>query len=170
LPIGNLTSQLFGNVYLSDLDHFIKGILKIKYYGRYVDDMVLVHNDKEYLKSIIKPINEYLDRHLGLNLHEKKIYLQHHTKGVEFLGAVIKSYRIYITNRTKGNFYVKIRKWNEQLVAGNNQLSKDQVKKIIAGVNSYFGLMKHYKTVKLRRKMIDRFSVYFWNFAYIMAA
>ncbi|PIZ45066.1 hypothetical protein COY32_05645 [candidate division WWE3 bacterium CG_4_10_14_0_2_um_filter_41_14] len=53
-PIGNLTSQLFGNVYLNDFDHFIKCQLKCRYYGRYVDDMVIVHQDKEYLKSVIR--------------------------------------------------------------------------------------------------------------------
>lgn len=53
LPIGNLTSQLFGNVYLNEFDHYIKHKLGCKYYGRYVDDMVIVHQDKEYLKSVI---------------------------------------------------------------------------------------------------------------------
>jgi len=53
-PIGNLTSQLFGNVYLNDFDHFIKCRLKCRYYGRYVDDMVIVHQDKEYLKSVVR--------------------------------------------------------------------------------------------------------------------
>ena len=51
LPIGNLSSQLFGNVYMNDFDHFVKRDLKIKYYGRYVDDFILVHYDKEHLKD-----------------------------------------------------------------------------------------------------------------------
>ena len=59
-PIGNLTSQLFGNIYLDDLDHFIREKLEIKDYGRYVDDMVFVNNDKEFLKSAIIKIREYL--------------------------------------------------------------------------------------------------------------
>ncbi|MDP3043116.1 MAG: reverse transcriptase domain-containing protein [bacterium] len=167
LPIGNLTSQLFGNVYLNDFDHFIKGRLKCRYYGRYVDDIIIMHRDKEFLKSIIPEIRRYLFEKLGLNLHEKKIYLQHFSKGVKFLGAVIKPYRIYIANRTKGNFYAKIRKWNELLAAMNNKISKEQVKEIIACANSYLGLMKHYKTKKLRRKLFKSFSVYFWNYVYI---
>ena len=75
LPIGNLTSQLFGNIYLNDFDHFIKCKLKIKYYGRYVDDFVIVHSDKEYLKAIIPQLREYLKSNLSLDLHPKKIYL-----------------------------------------------------------------------------------------------
>lgn len=109
LPIGNLTSQLFGNIYLNEFDHYIKRNLKIGYYGRYVDDMVFVHRDKAYLKSIIPKIREYLKNNLNLSLHEKKIYLQHNSRGVDFLGTIIKPYRIYIKNRTKGNFYNLIR-------------------------------------------------------------
>lgn len=80
LPIGNLTSQMFGNLYLNDLDHFIKHTLKIKYYGRYVDDMLFVHKDKDYLKSIISKIELKIGQ-IGLKLHPKKIYLQPYQYG-----------------------------------------------------------------------------------------
>jgi len=75
LPIGNLTSQLFGNVYLNDFDHFVKHRLGMKYYGRYVDDIVIAHEDKEYLKSIIPILREYLQNQLSLELHPDKVYL-----------------------------------------------------------------------------------------------
>lgn len=164
LPIGNLTSQLFGNIYLSDFDHFVKGSLKIKYYGRYVDDMVFVHKDKEYLKKIILLINKYLISRLGLELHDKKIYLQHFSKGVKFLGAFIKPYRIYTDRRAKGNFYRKINSWNNYLANNGNKLNKKEIEEFIAVMNSYLGLMKHYKTQNLRKKMLNRLSVYFWNY------
>ncbi|MFA5368450.1 MAG: RNA-directed DNA polymerase, partial [Candidatus Paceibacterota bacterium] len=80
LPIGNLTSQLFGNVYLNDFDHFVRYMLGCKYYGRYVDDIVIVHRDKEYLKSIIPLVGSYLESNLYLKIHPKKIYLQHFNK------------------------------------------------------------------------------------------
>ncbi len=95
LPIGNLTSQLFSNVYLNDFDHFVKNELGIKYYGRYVDDFVIVHQNKDYLKSLIPKIRDYLKNELQLELHPKKIYMQHFSKGVKFLGVVIKPHRIY---------------------------------------------------------------------------
>lgn len=104
LPIGNLTSQVFANFYLNSFDHFIKNDFKVQYYGRYVDDFVIIHNDKVYLKSLIPEIKNYLIDELNLTLHPDKIYLQHYSKGVKYLGAVIMPNRIYIANRTKGNF------------------------------------------------------------------
>jgi len=167
-PIGNLTSQLFGNVYLNDFDHFIKHKLGCKYYGRYVDDFVIVHQDKEYLKSIILVLRKYLHERLGLELHNKKIYLQHFSKGVNFLGTVIKPYRVYIRNRTKGNFYQKIKYWNDFLSKNKFQLTKEEAKQFLACMNSYLGMMKHYRTYKLRQKILTRnLSIYFWNYIYI---
>jgi len=113
LPIGNLTSQLFANIYLNDFDHYIKEVCKIKYYGRYVDDFVLVHPDKDYLKSLIPHFSGFLQSNLQLTLHPDKIYLQHYSNGIKFLGVVIKPYRTYIAKRTKGNFYQAIEKQNK---------------------------------------------------------
>jgi len=155
LPIGNLTSQLFGNVYLNDFDHFIKYKLQCKYYGRYVDDFVIIHHDKEYLKSIIPVLGEYLQTHLFLDIHPKKIYLQHFSKGVSFLGTVIKPFRIYIRNRTKGNFYKKIREWNA-LIKKQPDLTGEDLKHFLCSMNSYLGMMKNYNTYKLRRKMLTQ--------------
>jgi len=144
LPIGNLTSQLFGNVYLNNLDYFIKHNLKCKYYGRYVDDIVIVHNNRKYLKAIIPVIRNYLQNNLLLKLHPNKIYLQHFSKGVSFLGTVIKPYRIYIKNKTKGNFYKKIQQFN----AVTNS-------KFLASINSYLGIMGNYNTFNLRKSIFE---------------
>jgi retron-type reverse transcriptase len=76
LPIGNLTSQLFGNICLNEFDHFVKKDLHIRYYGRYVDDFILIHQEKEYLKSLIVPIREFLDHNLQLKLHPDKSSLR----------------------------------------------------------------------------------------------
>ena len=71
---------MFANFYLDFLDKFVKQKLKIKYYGRYVDDFVLVHTDVEYLKYCKKEIDLYLKEELNLTVHPNKIYLQHYTK------------------------------------------------------------------------------------------
>lgn len=71
LPIGNLTSQVFGNVYLNSFDHFVKHKLGIKYYGRYVDDMVFIHNDKQFLVNCISHIQEELNK-VGVKIHPRK--------------------------------------------------------------------------------------------------
>ena len=82
LPIGNLTSQLFANIYLNDFDHYVKRDLSIRYYGRYVDDFVLVHYDKSFLISFIPKIADYMKNRIHLTLHPSKIYCQHIEKGV----------------------------------------------------------------------------------------
>lgn len=140
LPIWNLTSQLFSNIYLNDFDHFIKDELKIRYYWRYVDDFVIIHKDKEYLKSIISPIREFLQNHLKLTLHPKKIYLQPISHGVQFLWAFIKPYRCYRSRRTISNFYKKMKECNYTP-------SEESL-------NSYLWLFIHYKQYKLVQKII----------------
>lgn len=166
LPIGNLTSQLFGNVYLNDFDHFIKNNLACRHYGRYVDDLVIVHRDKEHLKSFIPRLREYLRNELLLELHRDKIYLQYFSKGVNFLGVVIKPYRIYIQNRTKGNFYRKIQYWNNLLASEIIEFRTEIIRQFLSSMNSYLGIMKIYNTYKLRKKMLtqilsENFKKYF---------
>lgn len=163
LPIGNLTSQLFGNVYLSSFDHFVKRDLRIKYYGRYVDDFVLIHENIEYLKSLIPIISSYLTEELQLELHPKKIYLQHFSKGVKYLGAVVKPHRISVANRTKGNFYEAVEIQNR--LARNHKPSAEERKVFVSSMNSYLGIMKHYKTHKIRKKIIcKQLSGWWWNY------
>lgn len=166
LPIGNLTSQLFGNVYLNDFDHFVKRDLKIKYYGRYVDDFVLIHKSKVYLKSIISKIYYFLLSALKLILHPDKIYLQHISKGVKYLGAVIKPYRIYIGNRTKGNFHTAIKK-HSKIVYHHKPMQED-IDRLISSLNSYLGMMFHYKSFKLRKRILFQYlSGWWWNYVYL---
>jgi len=166
LPIGNLTSQIFANFYMNTFDHFMKKELGINYYGRYVDDFIIVHPDKEYLKSVLPTIADFLKNKLQLTLHPKKIYLQHYTKGVQFLGTVIKPNRIYIANRTKGNFYAAIQKQNE--IVKQRKPDKATQANFLCSMNSYLGIMKHYKTYNLRKKMLFKnLSAWWWNYVYL---
>lgn len=171
LPIGNLTSQIFANFYFNSFDHYIKRDLQIRYYGRYVDDFVIVHSDKEYLKSLIPNIQNFLFSTLQLNLHPQKIYLQPYENGVQFLGVVIKPNRIYIASRTKGNFYKTIILWNNLIKENDNKLGREDLKLFLSSINSYLGIMKHYNTYKLRKKMLLQYlSAYFYNYVYISGA
>jgi hypothetical protein len=166
LPIGNLTSQVFANFYMHALDAFIKKELGVQYYGRYVDDFILVHRDKEYLKSLIPRISNFLRTRLQLTLHPQKIYLQHYSKGVKFLGTVIKPNRIYIANRTKGNFYVAIEKQSRVIM--NHAPSKLEKASFLSSMNSYLGIMVHYKSYKLRRRLLlSRLSLKWLSHFYI---
>ena len=163
-PIGNLTSQLFGNIYLNDFDHFVKCDLKVKYYGRYVDDIIIVHQNKEELKALIPVLNEYLQTNLGLALHPKKIYMQHYSKGVQFLGTVIKPYRIYVHSRMKGNFYNEIVIWNQKIEAWS-EFQEAEANQFLFTMNSYLGMMSAYDTFRLRKKMINEImSKKYWHY------
>ena len=152
LPIGNLTSQLFSNVYLHDFDHYVRYELGVEYYGRYVDDFILMHPDKGFLLQTKEKIRHYLRNHCQLDLHPNKSYLQHYTKGVLFLGAYIKPYRIYIGNRTKNQFIQKVYGANSLLAEG--EPGKEELRLIRATINSYLGIMQHYKTYRIRKKIL----------------
>jgi retron-type reverse transcriptase len=166
LPIGNLTSQVFANFYMDSFDHFVKHDLKIRYYGRYVDDFVIVHEDKEYLRNLITKLSEYLQSELQTTIHPKKIYFQHYSKGVKFLGTVILPNRIYIADRTKGNFYNAIEKQNQ--IARDHKPTKEEQQAFQSSMNSYLGIMKHYKSYKLRKTMIFKnLSAWWWNYVYL---
>lgn len=154
LPIGNLTSQVFANVYMSALDHFIKHNLGVKYYGRYVDDFVLVHTNKGYLKSLIPIISKFLKTELHLKLHPKKMYLQHCSKGVSYIGGFIKPNRIYISKRTKGNFQEAIQKQNK-LIENTINPTNAEKKLFLSSMNSYLGILGHYKSYKLRKLYVS---------------
>ncbi len=145
---------------MNHFDQYLKKELNVGLYGRYVDDFVIVYNDKEYLKSLIPKLSIFLHSTLKLTLHPKKIYLQHYTKGVKFLGTVIKPNRIFIANRTKGNFYNAIQKHNQVVV--NAKPTKTEICSFLSSMNSYLGILKHYKTYKLRKKMLLKHIHYWW--------
>jgi RNA-directed DNA polymerase len=165
LPIGNLTSQVFGNIYLNDMDHYIKRILKIKYYGRYVDDMVFVHSDKKRLKEIIPLLQVELNK-LGMQIHPQKIVLVSSDEGIQFLGQYVKPYRCYISNRTKNNFYHAIQRVNHDMTA-LAELNRQHLCDIRAILNSYLGIMKHANTYSLREAMLNKLCSRFYDFFYI---
>lgn len=165
LPIGNLTSQLYGNVYLNEFDHYVKRELKIRYYGRYVDDFVLMHQDKNHLLLALQYIREVLHNEFALELHPRKIRLQPASAGVLFLGRCIKPWRSYAGSRQKGNFMQCIhslnREW-EKKGAVTDKLIDDT----LCRINSYLGLMAHANSFRLREKALGRLNKKVWNYLY----
>ena len=151
LPIGNITSQVFANVYMSSFDHFIKHDLGVAYYGRYVDDFVLVHTDKTYLKRCIPLLKSFLKKELDLQLHPKKIYLQHYSKGVAYIGGFIKPNRIYPSKRTNRNFYTTIVNTNKHITDSVKPLTALEKKMCLSKINSYLGILGHFKSYQLRK-------------------
>ncbi len=142
LPIGNLTSQLYSNVYLNVFDQYVKRELGCRHYGRYVDDSTMIDPDKEWLLAQVPKVREFLLDELGLELHRGKIHIQEVHKGVEFLGTFVKPYREYVSNRTLERMQKKL----QQVNLRNREAA-------LRSVNSYLGIMSHTASYNLRRSM-----------------
>lgn len=146
LPIGNLTSQLFSNIYLNLFDQYVKRVLHVKHYGRYVDDFYVVHTHRRYLLSLLAPLKQMLFRQLGLTLHPRKIQLTDYRQGVKFTGAVLKPYRTYASVRTYGQFGMSMYRWEKCLADSGDYPSRALLEKVRATLNSYLGLLMHFKS------------------------
>lgn len=141
-PIGNMTSQFFGIMYLNELDHYIKEVLGIKYYERYMDDGILIHHDKDYLKYCFKKIEELIQDKYKIQLNKNKSKIYSNKEEIEFLGFrfITKNNRIIVKvrNGTKKRFKRKIKKID--FLYTNNLIDYAKVQNIKA---SYLGHLKH---------------------------
>lgn len=112
IPLGNVTSQLFANIYLHELDWFMKQYLGIKHYLRYCDDFIIVSSDKAYLQSLIEPIRQFLDDGLKLELHPKKVSIRSWDQGIDFLGYVSRPRSMSIRTKTKQRMLKRVNESN----------------------------------------------------------
>ncbi|MEK7626549.1 MAG: reverse transcriptase/maturase family protein [Patescibacteria group bacterium] len=154
IPIGNLTSQLFANVYMNELDQFVKHRLKVKHYVRYTDDFTLVSENPEELKKLLSPISEFLENELALKLHSNKSILRSVCQGVDFLGYVIfPEYRL-IRSKTKHRMFKKLEKRMEEYKTGDiTKLNFEQ------SLQSYLGVLSHANTYRIREELLNRFWI-----------
>lgn len=140
LPIGNLTSQLFSNVYMNSFDQYVKRTLKMRAYGRYVDDIYIVSGSKNELREIVAVLDDFLKSKLQLNLNPQKTNICNVKNGVVFLGGYAKPFRNYISNRSFKRMKVNIKRLS----------SCDSPNLIVASVNSFAGVLSHYSSYNLR--------------------
>lgn len=140
LPLGNLTSQLFSNIYLNRLDQWVKQKLKAKQYIRYADDFVFLASDKDWLLSIIPEIDYFLTEKLKLQIHPNKILLKTIASGVDFLGWVQFPHHRIIRKATKQRMF-------RRLVAN----PKPEV------LQSYLGMLSHGNAYKIQEQMKNDF-------------
>lgn len=162
VSIGNLFAQLFINMLLSILDWTIERE-GIKYHGRYVDDFYLIHKDKQFLLNVIPKLREVLAS-IGLVLHPKKFYLQHYTKGVSFIGSIVKPHCRYVEGRTLNRFAATVMRLNKALTTTN---SLKAVYHGVASINSYLGLLRHYNEYGMRRKILNQLDDKIYEYCYI---
>ena len=153
MPLGNLTSQFFANVYLNELDQFVKHELKIKEYIRYVDDFVIVGTSTAQLERYRAVIEEFLEQKLTLRLHLQKSRIYELTRGVDFVG-----YRVF-PNHTllrKRNIKRIIRKAaNIQSLLHSGELDFEEAQRKLAG---WFGYAKHANTAYLQSGIRDKIA------------
>ena len=133
LPLGNLTSQLFVNIYMNEFDQFVKHKLKAKYYIRYADDFVVMFRDKSWLEELLPKIGDFLSENLKLDIHPDKVFIKTLASGVDFLGWVhFPDHRILRT------------------ITKRRMLRRLGETKKPESVNSYLGLLKHGNTNKIK--------------------
>ncbi len=136
LPLGNLTSQLLVNIYMHELDMYIKQELRTKYYIRYADDFIILSDNEKYLNSLLVKINKFLHKELKLTLHKHKVSIRTYASGVDFLGWVHFPYHRQLRTITKHRIVRKLKGYpkRETMV-------------------SYRGLLSHGNTYKFRKQI-----------------
>ncbi|WGG48958.1 RNA-directed DNA polymerase [Rugamonas sp. DEMB1] len=142
LPIGNLSSQFFANVYLDALDQHVKHKLRARHYIRYVDDFILLHESPQWLNAALADINDFLPGQLHANLNPTKTILQPLARGVDFVGHVVKPWNTRTRRRTV-----------RQAV---NRVARIDTDEVFASANSYFGLLGQSKSSHADRAALAR--------------
>ena len=139
LPLGNLTSQLFVNMYMNEFDQVVKHCFKMKYYIRYADDFVILSDGKTVLEELLPKLGDFLNEWLALELHPDKVFIQTFASGVDFLGWVNLSNHRVLRTTTKRRMFRRLaeRKGNETTL------------------RSYQGLLSHGNTKKLQKLIAD---------------
>lgn len=150
LAIGNLTSQSDANFYNAPAMRWMRsvGLAPVNY----VDDFAFVVRDKASFLTSMPYIRNYFAAERGLTMHPRKFYLQHYSKGIKFLGAVIKYNRVYTNNQTVARCFGKIHYYNEACRHSSRRKAR-HVEKLATILNSYLGLMRHFDTFNIRKRI-----------------
>lgn len=176
MPIGSLTSQFFANIYLNELDQYIKHTLKVSAYLRYVDDFVLLADDAATLLRYKAQIELFLRQRLRLELHPNKVVLQRCAQGIDFLGSIVFAQHSLIRQRSVRALRKRLAwfnalifpdsaprapapsmgawpRWlaNHQACIAPGVPSAALLQRMLATINSYYGIFRHANTQRLRK-------------------
>ncbi len=147
-PIGNLTSQILVNIYMNEMDQFIKNQLKVKCYIRYADDFIVVHHDKNYLADLLLEIKTFLNRELKMRLHPGKVTIRKYRQGIDYLRYVVLPKAIILRTKTKKRMFRKLKQRVKEYKQG-----KIDEKTLIQSFNSYLGVLSHANSYKLEQEL-----------------
>lgn len=151
LPIGNLSSQFFGNVYLDGLDQFAKRELGCRRWVRYVDDIVVIGSDGSQLHQTSQQVDQYLREHLAVQLHPNKTSINRLERGIEMLGFIVRPYARYIRRFTTQTARRRI---------GGMCRARVNPWRIQASANSYFGIYRQANAYRQRQALADMLRSY----------
>ncbi|MEA3463800.1 MAG: reverse transcriptase/maturase family protein [Patescibacteria group bacterium] len=151
IAIGNLTSQIFVNIYLNELDQYLKHQLKVKYYVRYVDDFIILSKDKKYLHQLVKKIKAFLYDNLYLTLHPKKISISPSALGINFLGYIVFKDFILLLPQNKRLFYKKLHKLKKLFQQG--KICPDYLQR---SLTAWLAYCEHADSYRLRKRIFGQ--------------
>lgn len=154
VPIGNLTSQLFANVYMNEFDQFVKHELKVKHYVRYTDDFIVISSDKEELEKLLAPIERFLQERLQLTLHPDKIQITKYRKGIDFLGYVQFPHHRLMRERSERRM---LRKISHAAYLYRHGAIEDE--RMNATLQSYLGVLSHADAYRLSETLKNRYWI-----------
>lgn len=155
VPIGNLTSQSFANIYMNEFDQFMKHELRIENYLRYTDDFVIISRDETYLQALIPQVSKFLRERLALELHPKKVFIRKLHQGIDFLGYLVFPNDTLVKTRTKRRIFAKLKRRVKEYRKGEiERITLDQ------SLQSYLGMLSHADSYKLGEGLKNQF--WFW--------
>lgn len=138
IPLGNLTSQIFANIYLNELDRFIKHQLKIRYYIRYMDDFIILGREERELHIFSQMIDEFLETNLKVRMHADKVVIREINQGIDFLGYISFPHYCVLRTKTKKRILKRAKKEN---------------------LTSYFGVLKHCRSHRLKTDLLKQCDI-----------
>ena len=148
IPIGNLTSQLFANVYMNEFDQFMKHGLRVRQYVRYTDDFAIVSANRVRLENLISPISRFLHDRLFLTLHPQKVFIRKLHQGIDFLGYELFENHRLVRSKTRRRMFRKVKAKIAAFRAG--ALSEEALG---AALSSYLGVLSHANAIQAAEEM-----------------
>jgi len=167
IPIGNLTTQLFANFFMLDMDRKAQELFTgLNYhYVRFVDDFIIVCEDKSALLSRVKVLENFIEEELLLKVHKDKKYCQVASHGVKFVGSYLKNGRMYLSSRTLARFKERIFGFNRLL--SSPIVTRLDLIRIESVINSYLGFCRGVRTYAKRKSYLLKFDKIFWKYFFV---
>ena len=154
LPLGNVTSQIFSNIYLNELDQYVKHNLKARCYVRYCDDFVIVSESRQYLEFCVEHLKQFCKEKLLLDIHPHKIIFRKAHQGVDFLGYVMLPHRRVLRIKTKNRLLKKLTNLKE--LFDKKLVGKEYLEQV---TQSYLGILSHCKG----ENIVQQIERIFWD-------